>query len=93
MTVLARTSGNLAVRQSSACHLLSRWFLVWLILRSWSLRRYIPRKRRLTFNRLHGVISQMIELFIATGARTSKTKLNKLGRKCKHRVWDVWSYL
>jgi peptidoglycan hydrolase-like protein with peptidoglycan-binding domain len=28
MTVLARTSGNLAVRQSSACHLLSRWFLV-----------------------------------------------------------------
>jgi hypothetical protein len=33
--------------------------------------RYVPQKRRLTFNRLHGVISQKIELFITTAVRTS----------------------
>jgi hypothetical protein len=31
-----------------------------LILRRWRWRRYVPPKRRLTFNRLHGVISQKI---------------------------------
>jgi hypothetical protein len=30
-----------------------------------------PPKRRLTFNRLHGVISLKIELFITTAVRTS----------------------
>jgi hypothetical protein len=33
--------------------------------------RYVPPKRRLTFNGLHGVITQEIELFITTGVRTS----------------------
>jgi hypothetical protein len=37
-------------QQSSACHLLSYWFLTRLILRPWRWRRYIPPKRRLTFN-------------------------------------------
>jgi hypothetical protein len=41
----------------------SRWFLAWLILRPWRLRRYVLPKRRLTFNGLHGVTSQKIELF------------------------------
>jgi hypothetical protein len=37
----------------------------------------VPPKRRLTFNGLHGVISQKIELFITTAVRTSNpTNLN-----------------
>jgi hypothetical protein len=31
----------------------------------------VPPKRRLTFNGLHGVISQKIVLFITTAVRTS----------------------
>jgi hypothetical protein len=42
----------------------------WLILRSWIWRRYVPSKRRLTFNRLHYVISQKVELFVITSVRT-----------------------
>jgi hypothetical protein len=43
-------------------HQLSLWFLAWPILwpRRW--RQYVPPKHRLTFNRLHGVICQKIEL-------------------------------
>jgi hypothetical protein len=41
----------------------SRWFLVWLILRPWRWMKHVLRKRRLTFSGLHGVISQKIELF------------------------------
>jgi hypothetical protein len=37
----------------------------------WQGRRYIPPKRRFTFNGLHGVISQKIVLFITTAVRTS----------------------
>jgi hypothetical protein len=47
-------------------HLLSRWFLYWLIFRPWRWRRHVPLKRRLSFNGLHGVISHKIELFIPT---------------------------
>jgi hypothetical protein len=35
--------------------------------------RYVSPKRRLTFNRLHGAISQKIELFINTVVRTSES--------------------
>jgi hypothetical protein len=35
-----------------------RWFLARLSLRLWRWRRYVPPKRRLTFNRLDGVISK-----------------------------------
>jgi hypothetical protein len=38
-------------------------FLAWLILRPWKWRRHVPQKRQLTFNGLHGVISQKIEFF------------------------------
>jgi hypothetical protein len=43
------------------CHLLSRWFLAWLILRPWRWRWHVPSKRLLTFNRLHGFLSKNIE--------------------------------
>jgi hypothetical protein len=46
----------------SACHLLSRWYLA-RFFRAWKWRRYIPPKRRLTLNRLHGDLSQKIVLF------------------------------
>jgi hypothetical protein len=51
--------------------------------------RYVPPKLRLTFNGLHGVISQMIWLFVTTAVRTSnptsshpafKIKLNIVSR-------------
>jgi hypothetical protein len=47
----------------SVCHLLSRRFSAWLILRPWRWRQHIPPKLCLTFNGLHGVISQKIKLF------------------------------
>jgi hypothetical protein len=50
--------------ENSAYHLLSLWFLAWLILRSRRWRRHVPPKCRLTFNGLHGVISQKRELFV-----------------------------
>jgi hypothetical protein len=53
-------------------HLLSRWYLAQLI-RPWRWRRCSPPKLRLTFNGLHGVISQTIVLFITTTLRTSKS--------------------
>jgi hypothetical protein len=36
----------------------SRWCRAWLILRPWRWRLHVPPKHRLTFNGLHGVISQ-----------------------------------
>jgi hypothetical protein len=57
--------------QSSVCHLLSRWYLARIILRSWRWIRYVPSKRRLTFNGLHSVIPQKIVVFITTAMRTS----------------------
>jgi hypothetical protein len=41
----------------------SRWQAEW--------RRYVPPKRRLQLNRLHGVISQKMILFITTAVKTS----------------------
>jgi hypothetical protein len=49
----------------------SRALLAWLILRPWRWRRYVPPKRRLNFNGLHGVISQNIVVLITTAVRTS----------------------
>jgi hypothetical protein len=48
-----------------------RWFLAWLILWPWWWRWHVPPKCWLTFNGLHGVISQKTELFITTAVRTS----------------------
>jgi hypothetical protein len=47
---------------SSACQLLLRCFIARLILQSWRWRRHVSPKRRLTFNGVHGVISQKTEL-------------------------------
>jgi hypothetical protein len=50
-----------AVMKSSK---LATWFLLNLLLRPWRWRRYVPPKRRLKLNGLHGVISQkMMTLF------------------------------
>jgi hypothetical protein len=51
-------AGNL----SSAFHLLSCWFLAWLILQPWRWRHVSP-KRQFTFNGLHGTVSQKTDLF------------------------------
>jgi hypothetical protein len=50
--------------QSKTRYLLSAscWFLSWNTLAPWRWRRHVPPKRRLTFNGLHGVISQQTEL-------------------------------
>jgi hypothetical protein len=45
------------------CHMLSSLFLAWLILQPWRWRWHIPPKHQLTFNGLHGVITQKLELF------------------------------
>jgi hypothetical protein len=42
----------------------------------------VPPKRRFTFNRLHNVVSQKIELFITTAVRTSNTFIKE---------WLEWS--
>jgi hypothetical protein len=54
-----------------ACHCLLASFLLNLFLRPWRWRRYVPPKRRLTLNGLHGVISQKTIFFITTAVKTS----------------------
>jgi hypothetical protein len=46
-------------------------FLLNLFFRPWRWRRYVPPKRRLTLNRLHGVIAQKMVLFIIIAVRAS----------------------
>jgi hypothetical protein len=48
----------------------SRHFISWLFLLYWRWE-HVPPKRRLSFNGLHGVISQKIEIFTTTAVRTS----------------------
>jgi hypothetical protein len=60
---------------SPACHLLSLWFLARLILQPRRWGRRVPLKRRFTFNWLHDVISQKIELFtIGTRMRIGRSE-------------------
>jgi hypothetical protein len=62
---------SLSIPENIFCLLLtSCWFLASFIIRPWRWRRHVPPKRRLIFNKLHGVISQKIELFMTTGGRT-----------------------
>jgi hypothetical protein len=49
----------------------SCWFFAWCTLQPWRWRWHVPLKCWLTFNRLHGIISQKTELFIITTVRTS----------------------
>jgi hypothetical protein len=58
------------ISQSSACHLLSCWFLAWLILWPWRWRHCALPKCRLFLNGLHGIISQKLELIITTAVRS-----------------------
>jgi hypothetical protein len=46
-------------------------FLLNLFLRPWRWRRYVPPKRRLKLNGLHGVIFQKMILFLTTAVKTS----------------------
>jgi hypothetical protein len=52
-------------------------FLLSLFFLPWRWRRYVPPKRRLTLNGLHGVIFQKKALFIVTAVRTSNPTLTK----------------
>jgi hypothetical protein len=61
--------------ENIACHLLACWFfLLNLFLRPWRWRRYVPPKRRLKPNGLHGGISQKMIIFITTAVKTSNPK-------------------
>jgi hypothetical protein len=71
-----RGTYRLNLQGGSAYHLLSRWFLSCFILRPWRLKRYVPPKRPLIFNGLHGVISQKTILFTTTAVRTSNALLD-----------------
>jgi hypothetical protein len=57
--------------KSSTYHLLPRCLFASLILRPWRWGRHVPPKCRLTFNGLHGVTSQKIEIVNSLGARGS----------------------
>jgi hypothetical protein len=48
--------------ESSAGHLLSRWFLAWFIFLPWRWRLHVPPKRQLIFKGLHNeIMPQKIE--------------------------------
>jgi hypothetical protein len=67
-----------AWKQSCARHLLSCWFLAYLILYHWRWRRYVSSKCWLTFNGLHGITLQKIVLSITTTVRTSNPTNSQL---------------
>jgi hypothetical protein len=50
--------------------------------RPWKWRRYVPPKRRLQLNRLHGVTSQKMTLFITTAVKTSNALYTSPKRYC-----------
>jgi hypothetical protein len=47
-------------------------FMLFCLARPWRWRRYVPPRRRWTFNRLHGVISQKIAVFVLPRTRFFK---------------------
>jgi hypothetical protein len=67
--------------------------MFWLIFRYWRWRRHVPPKRRLTFNGLHSVISQKVELFITTAVRTSdplfQCIIYKPNQLFEATIWDI----
>jgi hypothetical protein len=67
----ARNQRESSWQVTSACNLISLWFLARLIRRPRRWRRYDTSKRWLTFDGLHGVIFQKIVLFKTTDLRTS----------------------
>jgi hypothetical protein len=60
----ARNLHEVGSKQSKALVPAPCWFLAWLTLQSWGWRWHAPPKHRLTFNRLHCVISPNTELLL-----------------------------
>jgi hypothetical protein len=58
-------------REVLTCYLLRAGLIFGRFIRTWKWRRYVPLKRRLTFEGLHGVTSQKTAFFITTAVRTS----------------------
>jgi hypothetical protein len=58
-----------------------------LIFRPWRWRRYFPPKRRLTFNRLHRVISQKIVLFCLNLTSRIPDNALRVGLLLVFQVW------
>jgi hypothetical protein len=54
----------------------------WTILRPWRCRQYVPPKRRVPLNALHGVISQKKILFKTTAVKTSNPWVCTFGAVC-----------
>jgi hypothetical protein len=82
LSVNGRFGGTYSLRLQGRRNKLSHaGFLLRLFFRPWRWRRYVPPKRRLTPNGLHGVISQKMVLFITTAERTSNlTQFNNILR-------------
>jgi hypothetical protein len=75
--------------KSATCHFLSRGCLARLT-RSWRWIRYIPRKRRLTFNGLHGAICQKFSLRSSVlRCVTRVLKFNSLENMCRPVLWWI----
>jgi hypothetical protein len=72
-------------RCGGTCRLLpaSCRFLAWLILRPWIWKQYVPPKRKMSFNWIHGVISQKTERFI-TAAKTPFMQAFCVAHKMNH---------
>jgi hypothetical protein len=59
------------ISSAKTSHLVASWLLMNLFLRPWRWRLCVPPKRRFKLDRLHGVISQKMILFITTAVKTS----------------------
>jgi hypothetical protein len=75
-----RFGGTYRLQQAaeSACHLLACWFSQILFLRPRKWMQYVPPKRRLKLNGLHGVISQKMVLLITTAVKISNPTLSEI---------------
>jgi hypothetical protein len=60
------------------------WFLTLLIFQPRSWRRHIPPNRLFTFNGLHGVLSQKIELFLTYTLIISLNQSVEVRKNCIH---------
>jgi hypothetical protein len=87
-------------RRVVACHLLTWWFLLKLFLLPCRWRRYVPPKRRLQLNRLHGVTSQKMILFKCTRItqtdRQTESKVMSQASFYFFRLkikWGLWDHL
>jgi hypothetical protein len=65
--------------------------LPWLILRPWRWIQHFPPKLHLTFNELHGLISQKEEFCITTALRTSNSI--RYDDVTSHFMWNAFNNL